>query len=294
VCGETGTGKELVAAQLHYRSPRRSRPFRAVNIAALSPELIESQLFGHLKGSFSGATERNEGLIIASARSTLFLDEIGELRFEAQAKLLRALQDHEVLSIGSTEPRKIDLRFVCATNRDLLAGSASGGFRRDLYYRISELSIELPPLRERKEDIPELAERFLSSIARDHNAPEKTLSRPAIDRLFHYNFPGNVRELQSILLRAALDSKSRGVEEIDPDGIRFDVAPIAEDRAADVFRTTAELGAAKRSLEKRYIETQLELHGYSVPDTALDLGLLPSNLYRRMRALGVGSGSKIS
>jgi DNA-binding NtrC family response regulator len=289
VSGETGTGKELVAAQLHYRSPRRSRPFRAVNIAALSPDLIESQLFGHLKGSFSGATERNDGLIIASSKSTLFLDEIGELRFEAQAKLLRVLQDREVLSIGSNDPRKVDLRFVCATNRDLAEEAAGGRFRKDLYYRVSELSIKLPPLRERIEDIPELSSRYLSRVADEHNSPAKALSVAALDKLAEYAFPGNVRELQSLLLRAALASRTDGTDEIGPDAIRFDAAPSGGDPAVDAFRATGELSAVKRALEKRYIDTQLALHGYSVPDTAADLGLLPTNLYRRIRSLGIGS-----
>jgi DNA-binding NtrC family response regulator len=292
VVGETGTGKELAAAQLHYLSPRRSRPFKAVNIAALSADLIDSQLFGHLKGAFSGASERNEGLIIASRKSTLFLDEIGELRLDIQAKLLRALQDREVLSIGSVNPEKVDLRFVCATNRDLAAEIAKGGFRQDLYYRIAGLTVEMPSLRERISDIPELARCFLGRFSREYNAPDRELDDSAIDKLSSYAFPGNVRELQSILLRASLNAGGHPADSIRADGIALTQAPLPVFSDDGIFTLPDNLANAKRKLEKRYIETQLIAHGYSVPAVAESLGLLPSNLYRRMRSLDIDPNAR--
>jgi DNA-binding NtrC family response regulator len=287
VRGETGTGKELAAAQLHYLSPRRSRPFKAVNIAALSVDLIDSQLFGHVKGAFSGASERNEGLIAASGKSTLFLDEIGELRPDIQAKLLRALQDREVLSVGSTSPEKIDVRFICATNRDLAAEISRGGFRQDLYFRIAGLTIEMPPLRARPSDIPELARFFLGRFSREYNAPERELDDTALDKLHAYSFPGNVRELQSIILRSVLVAKDRSGGSIRADDITFIQGPLPSSADDAVFTIKDTLANAKRTLEKRYIETQLIAHDYSVPAAAESLGLLPSNLYRRMRVLGI-------
>lgn len=293
ICGETGTGKELAAAQLHYLSPRRSRPFRAVNIAALASELIDSQLFGHLKGSFSGAIDNNQGLVLASKKSTLFLDEIGELKMESQAKLLRVLQDHEVLSLGSTRPEKVDVRFVCATNRELPAEAELGHFRKDLYYRIAGLTIVMPPLRERVSDIPELAECFLFRFSREYNLPRRMLGKAALDKLLAYAFPGNVRELQSVILRAIMESKNQPGDCIAADAILFGSIRSNDIQTPgdDLFRSPGELVSVRHSLEKRYIEVQLALHDYSVPVTAGTLGLTPSNLYRRMRALGISQGN---
>ncbi len=289
VTGETGTGKELAAAQLHYRSPRRSRPYKAINIAALPPELIESQLFGYTKGAFSGAQEANEGLIRSSRKSSLFLDEIGEMKIDLQAKLLRTLQNHEVLSIGCTKPETVDVRFICATNKNLENEVQKGRFRKDLYYRLSTLTIKMPPLREHREDIPELANLFLGQFAREYSQPQKELSQQALDKLAAYSFPGNVRELQSLLLKALLKSNSLSESNISETCIEFSsgTPPATSPAETALFSAPGELSVMKRRMEKYYIETRLTANGWSVPNTAEELGILPANLYRRMRALGI-------
>jgi DNA-binding NtrC family response regulator len=294
VWGETGTGKELVAAQLHYRSARRAKAWQAVNVAALSDSLVESQLFGHTRGAFSGADEKQPGLIQAAHGSTLFLDEIGEMKMELQAKLLRVLQDREVLSIGSTKPVAVDLRFVFATNRDLEEECRRQRFRLDLLYRIKGLEIWIPPLRERVGDISLLADAFLKEYAREYNVPSRGFSPEALDRLSAHPFPGNVRELKSHTLYALLKANRRNGLVVEAEDLPAAVLELSDPveppattpqagRADDPFWQTGDLLAMKQALEKRYIQTQLAKHGGSVPETARSLGLHPSNLYRKLR-----------
>ncbi len=199
VTGETGTGKELVAKAIHYRSNRAKQPFVPVNVAAIPKDLVESELFGHEKGSFTGATFRRIGKFEEANGGTLFLDEIAEMEFSLQAKLLRALQEREINRIGSNSPVKIDCRIIVATNRDLIEEVKNRNFRQDLYFRLYGLPIELPPLRERENDVIVLAKYFIDMFCRENNMPAKKLTPGASGKLLAYPFPGNVRELKSVI-----------------------------------------------------------------------------------------------
>ena len=199
ITGETGTGKELVAKAIHYHSNRSKKPFVAVNVAAIPKDLIESELFGHEKGSFTGAAFRRIGKFEEADGGTLFLDEMAEMDISLQAKLLRALQEKEIIRIGSNIPVKFDCRIIIATNKDLQEEIKKGNFRQDLYYRLYGLPIELPPLRERENDVIILARHFISIFCKENKMPQKTLSPEASARLLSYSFPGNIRELKSVI-----------------------------------------------------------------------------------------------
>ncbi len=202
ITGETGTGKELVARAIHRNSPRSAKPFVAVNCAAFTETLLESELFGHEKGSFTGADRARQGLFEAAHEGTLFLDEAGEMSLAAQAKLLRVLMDGQVLRVGSTRPRTVDVRVLVATHRNLTQRVQQGLFREDLYYRLAVVPIALPPLRERREDIPGLCEMFSRQISTELKLPPRKISPAAIQSLLVYNFPGNLRELKNLIERA--------------------------------------------------------------------------------------------
>jgi len=210
--GETGTGKELVARAIHDKSPRRDSPFITVNCAALPESLLESELFGHEKGSFTGATTKRIGRFEAAHQGTLFLDEIGEMSPSAQSRLLRAIQEKEIQRVGSTESIRIDVRLVCATNRDLETDVSVGKFREDLYYRVNVFTIFLPPLRERGADILLLADHFVRKYTNIHGKPIERLSTPTIDMLASYHWPGNVRELENVLERAVIVATGNVIE----------------------------------------------------------------------------------
>jgi two-component system response regulator HydG len=201
ILGESGTGKELVAGSIHFCGPRRSRPFVRVDCTALVPTLIEAELFGYVKGAFTGASHNKQGLLEAAGNGTLFLDEIGDLPFDLQAKLLRALQEKEVKPVGSTDRVPISTRVIAATNRDLEASVRQGTFRQDLYFRLNVVQIKIPPLRERKSDIPLLVSAFLEKFS-DHGGPTRTISEDAMARLIAFDWPGNVRELENAIERA--------------------------------------------------------------------------------------------
>ena len=200
VLGESGTGKELVARSVHFLGPRKDRPFVPVDCSALVPTLIESELFGYVKGAFTGAMQPKQGLLEAAHGGTLFLDEIGDMPVDLQAKLLRALQEREIKPVGSTERRQIDVRIIAATNRDLDAAIRSGSFRQDLYFRLNVVQVKLPPLRDRKGDIPLLVTSFLEKFS--NSGPVRTISDDAMRRLVAYDWPGNVRELENAIERA--------------------------------------------------------------------------------------------
>ncbi|MBI5641741.1 MAG: sigma-54-dependent Fis family transcriptional regulator [Nitrospirae bacterium] len=202
--GESGTGKELVARALHYNSPRRSRSFTALNCASIPENLFESELFGYEPGAFTGATARRIGLFESTNGGTLFLDEIGDLPQMMQSKLLRVLQDKEIRRLGGKDPIRIDVRIITATNKDLEKEMAKGNFREDLYYRLKVVTIELPPLRERKTDIPELADFFMKKYNREFGKRVKNIEAPAIKALSEYSWPGNIRQLESVIERAIL------------------------------------------------------------------------------------------
>lgn len=203
ITGETGTGKELVAKALHDFGRRRNAPFVAINMAAIPRELIESELFGHEKGSFTGAVSKNIGRFEQAKGGTLFLDEIGDMPMEAQTRLLRVLQEGEYTTVGGTSPIKVDVRIIAATHRNLKSMIAQGLFREDLYYRLNVVPINLPPLRDRKDDIPDLVRHFFASYAEDHNQVPKIMDKKALDLLKEHNWPGNIRELENLVHRLA-------------------------------------------------------------------------------------------
>ena len=215
IMGESGTGKELVAKALHYNSGRRDRPFIALNCAALPETLIESELFGHEKGSFTDATARRVGQFELANSGTLFLDEIGDLSAMTQAKLLRVLQEREFIRIGGGHTIKVDVRIVAATNKNLEELVRKGQFREDLYYRINVIALHLPPLRERGEDIPLLAKYFLSKRIEEEGRPSQEFSKDAVELLSHYSWPGNVREMENIIEQAFIWSK--GSDHVTPE-----------------------------------------------------------------------------
>ena len=213
--GASGTGKELVAQALHQHSPRKSQPFVAVNCAAISRELVESELFGHEKGAFTGADAKRAGRFEAADGGTVFLDEIGDMAPETQAKVLRVLQERSLERVGGTQPIEVDVRVVAATHRDLEAEVREGRFREDLYYRLKVVDLDLPPLRERSEDIPGLAQRFLEQVAERLGREKKRLSDEALARLIRHSWPGNVRELRNVIEQAAVLASGESIEEAD-------------------------------------------------------------------------------
>jgi len=220
--GETGTGKELIARAVHYNSARKDNPFVPINCSAIPENLLESELFGYVKGAFTGATSSKRGLFEEANSGTVFLDEIGDLSQQLQAKLLRVIDDHEIRPLGGVQSKKVDIRFITATNREILKEVREGLFREDLYYRINVVTITLPPLRERKEDIPILARHFLEKYSHEMGKPAKFFDETALRLLMGYHWPGNVRELQNIIERAVLITDSNTIfPEHLPEGIRI-------------------------------------------------------------------------
>ena len=247
ITGETGTGKELVAKAIHYSSPRSKQPFVAVNVAAIPKDLIESELFGHEKGSFTGASFRRIGKFEEANGGTLFLDEIAEMDISLQAKLLRALQEKEVIRIGSNTPVKFDCRIIIATNKDLQEEIKKGNFRQDLYYRLYGLPIELPPLRERENDVIILARHFINLFCQENKMPVKTLTPEASTRLLAYPFPGNIRELKSVIELAVTLADQ---DEITPDHI---VLGRGSDLLNDAFSREMSLREYDILIVKKYL-----------------------------------------
>jgi formate hydrogenlyase transcriptional activator len=276
--GETGTGKELVARSLHAASPQRTRAFVPVNCAALVPSLLVSELFGHEAGAFTGAVRRRAGRFEQADGGTIFLDEVGELAAEAQAVLLRVLQERVVERVGGGEPVPVTVRVVAATNRDLAADVRLGRFRADLFYRLNVFPIAVPPLRERREDIPDLAAHFLHHFAEKHGRHLAEI-RPAVLRmLVAHDWPGNIRELQNLIERAVIVS--------DGDELAFDPAWVVGASAAETARTWADQ-------ERQRILDALRAAGgrvYGPGGAAHRLGLKPTTLYGKMRKHGIGRG----
>ncbi len=219
ILGESGTGKELVARAIHYASPRRDEPFVAVNIAALSDNLVESELFGHEKGAFTGADRQRQGRFEMAHQGTLFIDEVADIPLNTQAKLLRVLQEQRIERLGSSGSIEVDVRVITATNRPLAKMVESGEFREDLYYRLNVVSIQLPPLRERRTDIPALAEHFRKKYSERHGKNVTAISREAMDQLMKYDYPGNVRELENMIEQAVVLSRDDVIARADLPGI---------------------------------------------------------------------------
>ncbi len=231
IMGESGTGKELVARSIHYSGPYHDKPFIPVDCGSLVPTLIESELFGYVRGAFTGAVRAKEGLLAIAQGGTIFLDEIGELPVDLQAKLLRAIQEKEIRPVGSTKRININVRILAATNRDLEAAVADGTFRRDLYFRLNVLSLRIPPLRDRKQDIPLLAEHFLERLSRNTGA-QRSLSEEALNVMIGYDWPGNVRELENCLERACALSSGPYIQTSDlPSPIQNAQHPIPREAA---------------------------------------------------------------
>jgi len=291
ITGETGTGKELVARAVHHSSDRAAKPLVAVNCAAFTETLLESELFGHERGAFTGADRAREGLFEAAHEGTLFLDEAGELSLPAQAKLLRVLTDGLVTRIGSTRPRKVDVRLMVATHRDLKQRVQAGLFREDLYYRLAVVPLEVPPLRERSEDIPALCELFLTQAARDLKVPLRRVSTGAMRALMTYDFPGNIRELRNLVERACiLSSGDEITSEHFPVAIERQTAgwpvsngsQITPDKVAEMMPETLDLREFMASLEKALIQRALGATKGAQAEAARRLGLSRSDVFYKL------------
>ena len=281
ITGENGTGKELVARALHADSPRRERPFVEVNCAAIPSELIESELFGHVKGSFTGAFADRAGKFEQADGGTLFLDEVGDMALPAQAKLLRVLQEGVVTRIGGSKSIEVDVRVLAATNKDLGLEIAEGRFREDLLYRLNVVEIEVPPLRDRREDIPELVEHFTSQITAAGGMPGKRFADDAVRRLQQRNWPGNIRELRNVVERALILAPGKLVTAADIDLLFPPDARGGEEGEPRTFERF------KQDAERSFLATKLREFDWNVSETARALKMPRSNLYKKIERYGL-------
>jgi DNA-binding NtrC family response regulator len=302
ITGETGTGKELVARAIHRNSPRAGKPFVAVNCAAFTETLLESELFGHEKGAFTGADRARQGLFEAAHEGTLFLDEAGEMSLAAQAKLLRVLTDGQLLRVGSTKPRAVDVRVLVATHRDLQQRVREGLFRDDLYYRLAVVPIHIPPLRERRDDIPELCELLSRQVATELKLTPRPLSTQALDSLKRYDFPGNIREMRNLIERAYILSSR---EEIGAEnfpvtgGIEARLTPSngGNDRAfklptTETIGATFDLTGVLEQTEKELILRTLSSTGGAQAEAARRMGLSRSALAYKLNKYGIRASAE--
>ncbi len=290
--GESGTGKEVIARYIHRLSERESGPFVSINCGALPENLLESELFGHVKGSFTGAVRDKQGLMAVARGGTFLLDEVAEMSPALQVKLLRALQEREVVPVGATEPVKIDVRIIAATNRDLEKEIRGGAFRNDLYYRLNVITLHIPPLRDRMDDIPLLAEYFLGRLNAsrsngngDGNATVRRLSEGGLAALQGYDWPGNVRELENALERAAILSPT---DEITADSLP---RPIREPAVRPLVADRAPPNPTLELVEQAYILWVLDAEGGNKARAAEVLGIDPSTLYRKLNRYGMAGTS---
>ena len=283
IFGDNGTGKELVARSVHALSLRSKGAFVEVNCAAIPEELIESELFGHVKGAFTGAVSDKKGKFLAADGGTLFLDEVGDMSLKTQAKVLRVLQEQKFEPVGSTQSIGVDCRVIAATNKDLAEEIRGGNFREDLYFRLNVIPFEMPPLRERREDIPLLAAHFIAGFCAEYGKKAKEMSPSALERLMSYAWPGNVRELKNVLERLVI----MVVEDV----IEADDLPVAlsttDDEGFEPFNEYPSLSTAREAFETQYILHKLRANRGNVSKTAEALGIERSHLYRKMKALGI-------
>ena len=285
ISGENGTGKELVAHTIHRLSKRKQKPLVEVNCAAIPEELIESELFGHEKGAFTGATTMKKGKFDLAHEGTLFLDEIGDMSLKAQSKTLRILQEQKFERVGGARTIRVDVRVSAATNKDLEAEIERGRFRDDLYYRLNVIPIRVPPLRERTEDIPALVEEFLKEISINMNVEPKRFSEEALEKLKNYTWPGNVRELKNLVERLVIMTPGMQIlashipqpYNREPDGD----AAFASSLEAVTIRE------ARERFEKAYIERKLQEHNWNISQTADAIGIERSNLHKKIKAYGL-------
>ncbi len=287
IMGESGTGKELVAKALHNNGPRRYKPFVPLNCAALSENILESELFGHIRGAFTGADRERKGWFEHANGGTLFLDEVGDIPLSTQVKLLRALESGEIVRVGTNEPIKVNVRLISATNRDLNEAIANGTFRQDLYHRIKVISVKLPPLRQRREDIPLLIDHFLKDFNASHGKSVTAITPAARKVLMAHSWPGNVRELRNTIESMVV---------IDVDGV-LDVDDLTEDLQAVVPPATSEggqggglslVGHSLEEIEKFYIAETLKMTNGNREEAAKLLGIGERTLYRKIKEYGIG------
>jgi DNA-binding NtrC family response regulator len=284
ILGENGTGKELAARALHKLSPRANEVFLRVDLGALSPQLFESELFGHRRGAFTDARTDRTGYFRAATGGTLFLDEIGNVPLHLQSKLLTALERREVIPVGAEQPEPIDVRLVCATNLSRAQLADENRFRQDLLYRINTVELTLPPLRERREDIPLLLEHYAASYAQKYNLPARRFAASLLDRLTAWSWPGNVRALRHAVERAVILSEGEMLTEAD-----FPLSDAAPSAATPPPSSALQQAPADRldEVEKAAIIRALEKHGNNVSRAAAALGLTRTSLYRRMEKYGL-------
>ncbi len=289
VRGESGTGKELVAQALHNRSARKNRPFVAVNCAAISPELVESELFGHEKGAFTGADARRQGRFEAADDGTIFLDEIGDMALETQAKILRVLEERSFERVGGTRPIDVNVRVVAATHRNLEEEVVKGSFREDLYYRLKVVAIELPSLRERSEDVPALAQRFLEEVTERLGREKKRIGEDALAALVKYPWPGNVRELRNVIEQAVVLASRPTLEEADLN-LPGDDSSLRSPELGDSDLPFSD--AKKRAVgefERRFLLRALRSNNGNVSRAAESIGMVRQSLQQKIRELGLRS-----
>ena len=281
--GENGSGKELVARAIHGQSTRRDEPFVEVNCAAIPEELIESELFGHEKGAFTGALARRRGRFELAHGGTLFLDEVGDMSLKTQAKVLRALEEQAFERVGGKDTVRVDVRVIAASNRDLTALIKDGGFREDLYYRLAVIPIDVPPLRARKDDVPLLVDHFLAQFSAENGKRRKMIAADALAYFLAYDWPGNVRELRNMVERLVIMSPR--------DVIAADDLPVPlrakESIPAPVDGRERSLREARDQFERAYIMAELRAHDWNMTRTAERLGIERSHLYRKIKAYGI-------
>ncbi len=286
--GENGVGKELVARALHQSSPRRDKPFIKVNCAAIPHELIESELFGHERGAFTGATAMHKGKFELAHRGTIFLDEIGDMHLDTQAKVLRVLQENEFQRVGGDELIKVDVRVIAATNKELEAEIRRNNFREDLFFRLNVIPITVPPLRDRRDDIPMMASHFIRVYSQEYGRPPKTLAPTALEALKSYRWPGNVRELQNLIERIFIMSPNDVIDSatvaqfLSPSG-----ATAAPEGGGDATDRNKTLKDALTDYERNFIIQRLKEHNYHIAEAAKSLQLERSHLYKKIKALDI-------
>jgi transcriptional regulator with PAS, ATPase and Fis domain len=298
ILGESGTGKDLLAQEIHARSSRAGKPFVAVNCAALPENLIESELFGFERGAFTGASQQRKGKFELASSGTLFLDEIGDMNPVTQAKVLRALEGRNIERLGGSQSISVDVRVISATHRDLGAEIAAGRFREDLFYRLRVVTLEIPSLREHKDDLALLVDAFLAQLGSRHSpqragggqARHVRLSSEAMETLRRYDWPGNVRELRNALERAIVLSKSEEIAAADlPEEVRSNTGTVAalQQAAWSSFLAEADFREAKRKFEISFLKRKLEEHKWNVSKTAAEIGLHRQSLQEKLRELGI-------
>jgi two-component system response regulator HydG len=281
ITGESGTGKEMIAGAIHFNSRRKEGPFVKINCAAITETLLESELFGHEKGAFTGAERRKEGKFRQANRGSIFLDEVSEMSLAMQVKLLRVLQEREIVRVGGEDVIKIDVRVIAATNKDLIREIQAGRFREDLYYRLNVVTLHVPPLRERKEDIPLIAQHFLTLFAEKNHKNIKGFTPRAMDRLLRYNWPGNVRELMNAVERGVVLSRSEHLDEEEFSLVLQDQPRSAEPPAPQIAAPSL------NAVEKETILRALETSGGNKSEAARRLGITRRTLHLKLKKYGM-------